>query len=191
MPTYDGLIGVPVGGQPISTSAFGVPVRNAINDIDTRLAILEAAQLLPANVSAQGGGINTISAAANVWAVLPNFPVSVVMTNPSDVFNLVCNVFFGAWMQAAAGDVRMGFVLSGGLTVSPPTTGANQPIGWGLLPLTTQTTSDQHMGFAQVVIPAGASAVTFTGWGMRSNGTSNSQVNYPSINVVPDRFVAP
>jgi hypothetical protein len=41
MGTYDGLIGTPVSGQPISVSQFGVPVRNAINDLDDRVSPLE------------------------------------------------------------------------------------------------------------------------------------------------------
>lgn len=82
----------------------------------------------------------------------------------------------------------MGLVLSGGLTVATPGPGTNQPIGWGLFPTTSQTTVDQHAGFMQAIIPAGASAVTFTAYGMRTNGAAAAQVNYPSINLVPDRF---
>lgn len=35
------VIGTPVKGQPISASAFGVAVRDAINDLHTRVAVLE------------------------------------------------------------------------------------------------------------------------------------------------------
>lgn len=41
MGTYDALIAIPVQGQPISTSQYGIPVRNAINDLDTRVITLE------------------------------------------------------------------------------------------------------------------------------------------------------
>lgn len=35
-------IAVPVSGQPISSSLFGIPVRDAINDLHTRTALIEA-----------------------------------------------------------------------------------------------------------------------------------------------------
>lgn len=188
MGTYDSLIAIPVQGQKVSSGAYGKPVRDAIIDLDRRLLLQEAASILPANVGAFGNGINTMVGAAAAYTTMPSFPVSVAMTNPSSDFDLVCNVFFGAWMQTSVGDVRMGITLSGGLTVSTPAPGANQPTGWGLFPLTASTTGDQHMGFMQVTIPAGAAAVTFTGVGARSNGTATAQINYPTINVVPDRF---
>ncbi len=188
MGTYDSLIAVPVQGQKASSGAYGIPVRNAILDLDRRLLLREAAEMLPANVSASGGGVNSVTAAVNVWQVLSSFPAAATISNPSSEFDLVVNVHFGAWMNTSAGDVRMGLVLSGGLTVSTPGPGANQPIGWGLFPTTSQTTVDQHAGFMQAVIPAGAAAVTFTAYGLRSNGAATAQVNYPSINLVPDRF---
>jgi hypothetical protein len=43
MGTYD-AIGVPVSGQPVSSSLFGVAVRNAILDIDARLLKAEVDQ---------------------------------------------------------------------------------------------------------------------------------------------------
>jgi hypothetical protein len=187
MGNYDN-IAVPVLGQKISVGTFGIPVRDAIRDLDARMSLREAAELLPANVSQYGNGINVMVGGANVWTTMPSFPVSVVMTNPSSDFKLICNVFFGAWLQASVGDSRIGVALSGGLTVATPTLGPNQPTGWGLVPMTTQTTADQHMGFFQVEIPAGAAAVTFTAMGMRSNGTATANVNYPTIHVVPDRF---
>lgn len=188
MGTYDSLIAVPVQGQKVSSGAYGIPMRNAILDLDRRLLLREAAEVLPANVGSYGNGVNTMVGGASVWTAMPSFPVSVVMTNPSPDFDLVCNVFFGAWMSTSAGDVRMGIVLSGGLTVSPPAPGVNNVTGWGLMAYTFSTTSDQHMGFMQVTIPAGAAAVTFTAQGSRSNGAATAQINYPTINVVPDRF---
>lgn len=187
MGNYDN-IAVPIPFQPISVGTYGVPVRDAVRDLDVRLSLREAAELLPANVSGYGNGINTIVGGAAAWTTMPSFPIALVMTNPSADFDLVVNVHFGAWMSASAGDVRMGIALSGGMTVTPPAPGVNNVAGWGLMPMTSQTTADQHMGFMQVVIPAGAAAVTFTAMGARSNGTANAQVNYPTINLVPDRF---
>lgn len=188
MGTYDSLIAIPVQGQKVSSGAYGIAMRDALIDIDRRLLLREAAEILPANVGTYGNGVNTLAGGAGVWTAMPSFPAAVVMTNPSSDFALVCNVFFGAWMVASAGDVRMGIVLSGGLTVSPPAPGVNNVTGWGLMPHTASTTADQHNGFMQVTIPAGAAAVTFTAQGARSNGAATCQVNYPTINVVPDRF---
>jgi hypothetical protein len=188
MGTYDSLIATPVSSQPISVGAYGVPVRNAILDLDRRLSLREAAELLPANQSVYGNGINTMVGGANVWTAMPSFPAAVSITNPSTDFSLVCNVFFGAWMQTSAGDVRMGIALSGGVTVATPGPGTNQPTGWGLFPHTSSTTADQHMGFMQVTIPPGVAAVTFTAQGARSNATATVQINYPTVHVVPDRF---
>jgi hypothetical protein len=41
MGTYDNII-VPVTGQPVSVGLFGVPVRDAIRDLDVRVGALEA-----------------------------------------------------------------------------------------------------------------------------------------------------
>lgn len=188
MGAYDTLIGIPVSGQKISVGTYGIPVRNAILDLDRRLALREAAETLPAKVSVMGNGANTLAGGANVYTALPTFPAAVSITNPSTEFSLVCNVLFGCWMLASAGDVRMGIALSGGLTVAANTLGANQPVGHGMYPFATSTTSEQHMGFFQMTIPPGAAAVTLTAHGARSNGTANAQVNYASIDVVPARF---
>jgi hypothetical protein len=42
---YDSLIQIPVSGQPVSKSQYGDPVRNAIIDLDRRLALVEASIL--------------------------------------------------------------------------------------------------------------------------------------------------
>lgn len=40
--TYDALIGIPISGQPISSGAYGIPVRAAIIDLDRRLLAMES-----------------------------------------------------------------------------------------------------------------------------------------------------
>jgi hypothetical protein len=187
MADYDDIV-IPVQGQPISSASFGKKVRDYIIDLGARMSIREAAELLPASIGVTGGGVNTLAGGANVYTTFPSFPVSAIMTNPSTTFKLVVNVFFGCWMQTSAGDVRMGIALSGGLTISSPTIGANQPSGHGNYPFTQSTTSDQHMGFMQVTIPPSVAAVTFTGMGARSNAAATANVNYPTINIVPDRY---
>jgi hypothetical protein len=189
---YDSLIGVPIPGQPISSGAYGVPVRNAILDLDTRLAIIEASQQLPASVFVAATGANPITWGAGTWQDLTASPATVEFTNPSTAFDLVLNVYFGCWASALSGaQARMGLKLTGGVSVPTPGAGlANQPAGWGLFPVTTQATLDQHMGLMQVIIPAGAAAVTFTAQGYRS-AAQTTTVDYPTIHVVPERYQLP
>jgi hypothetical protein len=192
MGAYD-TIGIPVGGQKVSTAQFGIKVRDAIIDLDARMALRESAELLPAPVSATGGTPNSVTAATNVWQTLSPNGASVVMTNPSATFDLVCLVFFGGWMAIASGgtrDVRMGLNITGGVT-SDPDPGPNSPVGYGLLPLTSNIDAQQGMGMFQLEIPAGAGAVTLTAQGRRSNSANAATINYPAINVIPIRYDVP
>lgn len=194
MGTYDASIGVPISGQPISSGGYGVPVRNAILDLDNRVGIREAATQLPASASAtSNAAAGTFSASAGVWAVLPGNPLSLNFTNPSTVFTLVCNVYFGAWMRNSTSttlsttQARFGLQLSGGVTATVGVPGANQPTGWGMYPATTNPQLDQHNGFFQMLIPPSVAAVTLTAMGYRSAATF-VEFMYPTINVVPDRY---
>jgi hypothetical protein len=189
MADYDD-IALPVKGQPISSTGFGVKARNAIIDLGRRMGIREAAEQLPSSVSVQGNGINSITAAINTWQTMPSFPASVNITNPSTTFNLVCFVFFGAWMQiATSGTIRMGINVTGGVTADPDP-GVNSPVGWGLVPMTSSAGSDQHSGMFQLTIPPNVAAVNLNAQGMRSAANA-AQVNYPSINVIPWRYETP
>jgi hypothetical protein len=195
MGNYDALIGVPVSGQPISVGAYGIPVRDAIIHMDERVSIREAATELPASASiANNGASGTWTAGAGVWATLPSNPISLAYTNPSTVFNLVCNVSYGAWIRSATAgtQARFGLALSGGLTVATPAAGvANQPVGWGLFPTNGGNASlSQHMGFFQMIIPPSVAAVTLTAMGYRS-AANTVEFLYPTIHVVPDRYELP
>lgn len=185
MGNYDN-IQVPVTGTPISKSQYGNRVRAAIVDLDTRVSIIEANLSLPASVSGMGNGTNSVTATAGTWQTLTGAGITVQFTNPSPDFDLVCDVYYGAWMAASTGDVRMGVALTGGLTATPAP-GVNQPVGWGLIAMTQQTTADQHMGYFQVTIPAGAATVNFIAQGYRS-AASTAAINYPTIYVVPRKY---
>lgn len=194
MGTYDS-IGIPVSGQPISSSQYGSKVRAAILDVDARLLALEAQASLPMAVRGGAAGQNALVGGAGVWTNMPTSTWgSVSITNPSPDFDLYCLVTFAAWLVCAAGgtpaqDVRLGVLLSGGLTAGPDP-GTNAPAGNGMLPIESSGgASTQHMGSFSIIIPAGAGAVTFVAQGKRNNGSASSpQVNYPSIEVVPIRF---
>lgn len=195
MGTYDALIQTPTQGQPISSAGYGIPVREAVIDLDRRLLIREANEaLLPDPVSASGNGTNAVTWAASTWQVLPSNNAVAVITNPSLDFDLLCQVFFGAWIlvgPSGSGDVRFGLNVTGGV-VSGPGVGSNAPASWGMLPTTTMLTSNQRMGYFTLRIPAAAAAVTLTGYGQRSSATGgNQQINYPTIDIMPTRFVEP
>ena len=187
MGAYDALIGVPVQGQPISSGGYGIPVRDAIIDLDARVSVREAAEALPAAVSAAGGSGNSVTAAINTWQTITPNGAAVAITNPSTTFDLMCLVFFGCWLSiATSGDVRMGINVTGGVT-SDPDPGSNSPVGFGLLPLTSSSSAQGQMGMFQLLIPAGAGAVTLTAQARRSVANA-ATANYPSINVIPWRY---
>jgi hypothetical protein len=186
-------IQIPIHGQPADPDTYGVRVRNAILDLDQRLALREAAEELPSAVTATagGGGTNSIVSAINTWANLPTNGVTAQITNPSDLFNLRCLVLFGAWFDVAAtGSCRFSFNITGGVTKSPGP-GANNPAGWGLLPIEGGNGEvGQRMGAFQLLIPAGAATVTLTGQAYRTAAVA-SQVNYPTVEIIPWRYEIP
>jgi hypothetical protein len=181
-------IGLPIQGQPISSGNYGIKVRDAINDLDLRVAQIEASQILPLSVR-NTGSTNVFAGAANVWANLPTNPwPTTQMTNPSVDFDLYCLVNFGAWLQNNTGSLRMGVLVSGGVTAGPDP-GANSVAGWGMMPLeSTAGLQSQHAGAFSIIIPAGAAAVTFTAQAQRSVASGVQNVNYPTIEVTPIRF---
>ena len=182
MGNYDN-IQVPTGAQPISASQFGVPVRDAIIKLDARVTDIED---VPAAVADAGAGVNLITTAVNTWGDLPSFAPSVSMTNPSPTRNLICMVSFGAWMQCGAGTLRIGFAVSGGLTLSSGVGAGSGPIGWGEIPLTSTNASEQKFSMCTVTIPASGNPVpaVFKIQAYRS-ATGTHNVNYPTIRVTP------
>jgi hypothetical protein len=191
MPDYDDIV-IPVPEQPISSSLFGKKVRDYIIDLGIRMGIREAAEELPPAVKFAGNGTNLLTASAGVWQNLPTTPASVVITNPSTTFRLVCMVFFGAWMQTNVGNVRASINVTGGVT-SDPDPGDNSVAGFGMMPLTSSATPHNQVGVFQLDIPPGAAAVTLTMQGQRSTaaGGTNMAINYPTINVMPQRYEIP
>ena len=186
-------IAPPVQGQPVSSSLFGQKVIDAITDMDLRIALREAQLELPASVTATAGGAgtNTCAGTANVWNNLPTNALTASITNPSDIFNLRCLVFQGAWLDSDTGTIRFGINITGGV-VSDPNPGTNSAAGWGMVPHAGVTGSvTQHSGAFQLLIPAGAAAVNFTGQYMRSSASGTQQVNYATLEVVPWRYELP
>ncbi len=183
-------IAIPTPLQPASAGMFGLKVRSSILDIDARLRLLEGSLSLPPPVKVAPDGSNAISAAANIWQNLPTTPTSVAITNPSSIFEMLCHVFFGAWLQTSAGAVNYSIDVSGGV-VSDPTPGDNSPAGWGMLPTSTSVNRQQSMGYFLLVIPPSVAAVTLTGQGLRTNGSATASVSYPTIHCTPFRYQLP
>lgn len=187
MADYDDIV-IPTAGQPVSSSTFGKKVRDYIIDLGARMTVREAAEELPSPISGTGGNSNSITAAINTWQTIGPNGVAVNVTNPSTIFDLICLVFFGGWMNiATAGNLRMGINVTGGVT-SDPEPGFNSPVGFGMMPITSVAgLSQQCMGMFQLEIPAGAATVTLTAQGQRSAANA-ANINYPAINVIPIRY---
>jgi hypothetical protein len=187
MGAYDSLIQVPVPGQAISVSQYGVPVRDAILDIDDRLE--EATYELPNEQTGYGAGANTIVSGANVWADLPTFPSAGSITNPHPSREMLCTVTYGAWLGATTGGVRIFPVFSGAVTLAGGSLGTgNGPEGWGEVPLSSLLAGTES-GFAAstVTVPA-AGVLNFKIQALRSIASGTQQVNYATIRVNPLRY---
>lgn len=186
-------ITLPIQGQPISSSGFGIPVKNAIENLDARLTIREALENIPDDVVATIAG--TIAITATSAATLPSpGPLSVAFTNPSSEFDLVVDLSFSAWMSCGTStSVQAGVAASGGMTwnynqfnVGGPIANSDNLFSAGAV------TMQQKSGYP-VRIPAGAAAVTFTVQAFRSGGTTTTlpSYNYPTLRITPRAYVLP
>lgn len=189
MGNYDN-IQVPPPNGPISASQYGVRVRDAIIDLDTRVSIREAAEMLP-DVSANSIN-NVISVTSTAFTDLPSpGPLNLAVTNPSADFDLVVLISYSAWMNATASDCRGGLAASGGLSFTPNSFGTGGAItNSDNLFTASPNTSMQH-NMLPVVIPAGAATVTFKLWAMRGAASGAQAFNYPILRATPLRFQVP
>jgi hypothetical protein len=190
MGLYDALIATPIPGQPISAGSFGVPVRNAILDLDNRLAVREAAEALPPPQTAFVA--STIAITSGSFAALPSpGPLQLTITNPSNVFDLEIDVTHSAWISiGGATDVRGGLAATGGMSFGPVAFGSGGAVAYSdtLFSQTTATTM-QRVNLS-IRIPAGAAAITFAVQAMRSTSGS-ANYNYPTLRIQPRRFIVP
>jgi hypothetical protein len=180
------------------STSIGFPYPSSSDDPDVPADIQALADALntflnlPADAVASGAGSNVISSLT--FAALPSSPVSVVMTNPSSVYNLEVDVQFGAWVAASntALQLQGGVAASGGMSFAADSLGAGGPVTLGQVILTQNTDAHSAMSGFPVIIPAGAAAVTFTLQAKRTAALAGSSIfNNPFLNVQPRRFIKP
>lgn len=146
---------------------------------------------LPSIGSQVGNGANTIVSSAATWAVLPTYTCDVTMTNPSSTHNMVCLVSLGAWMVANGTNLRLCVGATGGMTIAGGP-GNGWAYGWGEVLFQGNTNTSvayQRQSTCPVTIPAGASAVTFKAYAYRDAASGTTNVNYPTLRVIPLMFL--
>lgn len=150
-------------------------------------AKLDAADFdLPDVVTAYSNGTNSITATS--FTVLPTTTCTATITNPHATANMLLLVSWGAWMAAVtANDVRIALDISGALVVAAGI-GGGGAAGWGEIPLASTTTASAHFNsMITVELPPGTT--TFKMFAQRSGATGTHNVNYPTIRLIPLRFL--
>lgn len=143
----------------------------------------------PDVVTAFGNGTNTITSAT--FAVMPSTTCTASITNPHPSADMLCQVSYGAWMNASAGDVRLSVDISGAVTIAAGI-GGGAAIGWGEIPIVslptgaTNSGSQQRSAMVTVELPPGTT--TFKAYGLRT-GAGTTQINYPTIRLEPVQYL--
>lgn len=179
------------------STSIGFPFPSSSDDPDVPADIQALADALntfldlPAGVNVGGVGSNIITSLT--FAALPSSPLSGAVTNPSSVYDLECDVTFGAWVAAGATTMQLqaGVALSGGMSVAADSLGSGGVVSTGQLILTQNVDPHSAQSSFRVVIPAGAAAVTFTSQAKRTVASGTSIYNAPYLTVQPRRFIKP
>jgi len=138
---------------------------------------------LPDVVAAHGNGLNTVTATA--WANLPTTSCIAAITNPHASADMLTMVTFGCWCFADANAVRVSPAISGSITITPGI-GGGAAIGHGEY-IRATTAYEGRMGGWTVELPPGTA--TFTMQAYRESAAGTQQVNYPTIRLVPLRYL--
>jgi len=180
-----------------NTPEFGFPYPQSTDpprgyeQIQDLAEAIEAVLALPARSEAFVG--NTIAITATSFAALPSpGPCQLTFTNPSSEYDLEVDVIFSAWIATGgANNVTVGVAASGGMTWTANGFGAGGPSANSDNLFTSSTTTGQQKSTYPVTIPAGAAAVTFAMQAFRGNTAGSPACNYPTLRVIPRRFIAP
>lgn len=135
---------------------------------------------------ARGAGSGTNSITATSWAVLPSSTCTATVENPHPSASMLCIVTYGAWLVATASDVRVSVDISGALTIGPGI-GAGGIQGWGEILLSAIATAGQYSATFDVEVPPGTTV--FKQYAYRTAATGSQSVNYPTLRVIPVRFL--
>ena len=136
---------------------------------------------LPFPISEQGANVQAITATA--WADLPNMPsISLTLPNPCWV-----TITFGAWLAAAAADVRASARVTGATTLSETQLEVGGPAtAWGQVLYSNNTTSTRQSSSVRTVrLNAGTNTITARAY---RTGSGVQQVNYSTLQVAPIRW---
>lgn len=141
---------------------------------------------LPDVVTAFGNGTNTVTATS--FSVLPTTTCTAVIVNSHPSASMLTLVSYGAWMAAStANDVRAALDFSGA-TVIAPGIGGGAAVGWGEIPLVSTTTASAHQG-ATITVELAPGTTTVKMYAYRSAASGTHTVNYPTIRLVPLRYL--
>lgn len=146
---------------------------------------------LPGDAVAAAGGAGTNTISATTWAVLPTNPVSASISNPHPSLSLLVDCYYGGWLIGAgvsSGGVRAGIDISGSVAISPGV-GAGAAVGWGEILFNQTSQPVQCHSMITVELPVSTTAAVFAMHAYRDASGSGWQVNYPTIRLVPRRFV--
>lgn len=146
---------------------------------------------LPDVAVGYGNGVNGLSGIpATTFTDLPTVPCIVQITNPHPTAPMLCLVSLSAWMTNDSGSLRICPRVSGSVTIAAGI-GGGGPAGWGEIPFLGVTGYSTRSGTWTVELPASTTPATFTVQAYREGAAGTTQqVNYPTLRIVPLRFLA-
>jgi hypothetical protein len=142
---------------------------------------------LPDVVTGYGNGENTIT--ATMFAVLPVTTCTASIKNPHPTATMLTLVTFGAEITAGSSIfTRICPDVSGSLTLAAGV-GGGGPIGWGEVPGSGSSSRLHFSASYTLELPVSANDAVFSMHAYRDSASGTQKVDYPSIRLIPLRFV--
>lgn len=138
---------------------------------------------LPDVVTAFGNGTNTVT--ATTFTDLPTTSCVAAITNPHPTADMLTYVTYSGWATASTNALRFCPRVSGSTTVTAGI-GGGLAVGWGEVPRVI-VEYQQYMASATIELPPGTA--TFTMQAHRESASGTQQLNYPTIRLVPVRYL--
>lgn len=176
--TYDALIQIPVDGQPASVDQYGVPVRNAILDLDARVIAVAGLGIPVAPTSTSSNGTTTSGTTDTLDAVLGTY-----------TFTAIAGVryramYVGGEMNTSVANDKYNHNIRNGGASTPTSASPSVAAGSKLMPVTLSA-GRQTLHVIGTFVP-GAGVVTLGLFTARSSGTG---VGTPTATVLRELFV--